>query len=146
MELNKTIGWQLELRAIKGRINSTSYDAACILAWLKNNMNNPVVVDALKLFNKSYEDILQQFSLCYYAGFNSEVETALKSDVSDHQVYVSIKTISDIISRILTLLRVHYNTYYGGYYEASKKYYNLLHNLDCLYLVVEASEVAGSLN
>ena len=145
MDLNKTIGWQLELRAIKGRINATSNDAASIIAWLKNNINNTVVVDALNIFNKSYEDIIQQFSLCYYAGFNNDIEEALKSDVADYWVFDSIKNISEVVSRILYLLRVHYSNYYGGYYEDSKKYYNLLHNLDCLYLVVEASEVAVDL-
>lgn len=146
MKINETIGWKLELRAIEMRINETSFDAANILAWLKTNINNPTVQDALTIFNTSYEDIFKQFSLTYYAGFQSDIESALKSDISDYWVYDSIKNISDVVSRILVLLRVHYDTYYGGYYEASKKYYKLLHNLDCLYLVVEASEVACGLN
>jgi hypothetical protein len=146
MRINDTIGWKLELRAIEMRINETSFDAATILAWLKTNINNPAVKDAISVFNIDYDSIYKQFSLTYYAGFNSEVEKAFKSDISDYWVYDSIKNISDVVSRILVLLRVHYDTYYGGYYEASKKYYKLLHNLDCLYLVVEASEVACGLD
>jgi hypothetical protein len=146
MRINDTIGWKLELSSIEMRLNETSSDAANIIVWLKNNISNPAVVDALNIFNKNYDNIVQQFSLCYYAGFKSDVDLALKSDVSTHQIYNSINNISSTVSRILNLLRVHYDYYYGGYYDASKKYYQLLHNLDCLYLVVEASELAVGLD
>jgi hypothetical protein len=146
MRINDTIGWKLELRSIEMRLNETSSDAANIIVWLKNNSNNPAVVDALNIFNKDFDNIIKQFSLCYYVGFKADVDLALKSNVSTHQVYNSINNISSTVSRILNLLRVHYDTYYGGYYDASKKYYQLLHNLDCLYLVVEASELAVGLN
>jgi hypothetical protein len=146
MRINDTIGWKLELRSIEMRLNETSSDAANIIVWLKNNINNPAVVDALHIFNKDFDNIIKQFSLCYYVGFKADVDLALKSNVSTHQVYNSINNISSTVSRILNLLRVHYDTYYGGYYDASKKYYQLLHNLDCLYLVVEASELAVGLN
>jgi hypothetical protein len=144
IDIRNTIGWKLELRSIEMRINETSFDAATILAWLKTNLSNPAVQDALNVFNIDYNSIYKQFSLTYYAGFDSEVEKALKSDISDYWVYDSIKNISDVVSRILVLLRVHYDTYYSGYYEESKKYYKLLHNLDCLYLVVEASELISN--
>jgi hypothetical protein len=146
MRINDTIGWKLELRSIEMRLNETSSDAANIIVWLKNNSNNPAVVDALNIFNKDFDSIIKQFSLCYYAGFKADVDLALKSDVSTNQVYNSINNISSTVSRILNLLRVHYDHYYGGYYDASKKYYQLLHNLDCLYLVVEASELAVGLD
>jgi hypothetical protein len=114
MRISDTIGWKLELRSIEMRLNETSSDAANIIAWLKNNNNNPAVIDALHIFNKNYDNIVQQFSLCYYAGFKADVEKALKSDVSTHQIYNSINNISSTVSRILNLLRVHYDYYYGG--------------------------------
>lgn len=140
---NDEMGFKIKSREVVGYLDNTINEASSIIAWLKVHKDEPFIEEVLGVFNKDFDGIYKQFSLEYPVGFDYYIKINSKRSICVPELNKCIESITFSVQMILSHLREINSIYHGGYYEASKKYYLLLHNLDVLSVVIQAYDVHG---